>query len=317
MVEMDFSTLFADAFRSETDRPIKDASGRIRKDFVFGLGVCIASALIWFLMNVGFQPRFLLETYRITPWMWLSLACNLAFGLCLLIAPKTRAYAIVPFLFALFPAAFMIDASVMPYIRDSVKPTAAAKGADWKFVADIVFISCELAFALVILFASRVGNPFSLKRHPHKGPRPMVRFVVGLETLFIIVVIGLQIDVLMKYRFPIDRYLSIFGIQVVFSLLLGFKEELIFRWLIVRIGERVMASRWAAVWFSALLWSSYHYLFGEAVGTGLWAAFWVWVVSMWWSLLSYRRNSLWSALAGHFVIEMFGFYVMYLPLIAK
>ncbi|MFA6505282.1 MAG: CPBP family intramembrane glutamic endopeptidase [Treponemataceae bacterium] len=316
MDEMDFSTLFADAFRADTDRPLKDASGHIRRDYLLGLGVFVVSTLIWFLMNVGFQPRFLLETYRATPWMWFSVSTNLLFGVCLLVARKTRPYALVPFMFALFPAAFLIDSTVMPYIRDMIKPTAAAKGADWKFVADLVFISLELVFALLILSVARVGNPFSLKKSPHLGPRPMVPYVVGLEVAFLVVVWGLQMDVLYKFRFPIDRYFSLFGIQVVFSILLGLKEELIFRWLIVRIGERMLGSRWTAVLINATLWSSYHYFFGEAVGTGLWASFWVFVVSVWWALLSYRRNSIWAAFAAHFVIEMFGFYVMYLPLIS-
>lgn len=307
--------MFTDAFRTDTDRPLKDASGRFRRDYVFGLGVFIVSTLIWFLMNVGFQPRFLLEPYRATPWLWLSVSANLLFGFGLLVARKTRPFALIPFLFALFPAAFLLQSAVMPFIKGAIRPTEAAKGADWKFVADLVFMFWELAFALIILFVSRVGNPLSLKRDPVPRRRPMRPFVVGLEIAFLIVVWGLQMEVLMRYKFPVDRYVSLFGIQFVFSLLLGFKEELIFRWLIVRIGERILGSRWTAVIINALLWSSYHYFFGEAVGTGLWPSFWVFVVSIWWALLSYRRNSLWSATAGHFVIEMFGFYVMYLPLI--
>jgi membrane protease YdiL (CAAX protease family) len=284
--------------------------GNSRRSAIPGLIVFGVSSVFWFLMNVSFQGRFLPVPYQATIWFFISLGLNLCFGIGLLIFPKSRPYALVPFVFTLFPAAFLIMTLLGEPLQKLIPPSAAAGGLDWKFIYDDVFFLAELVFMFLFLGLSRTGNPFSLKRNPALPLKPLIRF---LEGLFIVVVLFLMALLLYNSRFPPSRFLQLLKYQIPFAILLGLKEELLFRWVLPRLGERLMASRLTAVCFVAVLWALYHGLFGEGVGTGFGSAAAVCIASFWWSLLSYRYNSIWSAWLGHTVVELYGFYLMYIP----
>jgi hypothetical protein len=315
--------IFLHAFVVQTDSPLlipslqnkgenRECLRKIpRPDLLRGLVVFIIAGFFWFLMNLSFQPRFFPDTFVITPWVCLSLGINLLFGLVLLLPPKTRPLAFIPFLFTLFPLSFIILAVLGETIRGYVPGTGTAHNLNWKFVYDCVFFLTELVFMAVFLFLSRTGNPFRIKKQA--SPLPGRRIMLFPELLFILVVLFLLINLLVRAEFPLDRFMGLLKYQIPFALLLGLKEEVFFRWILMRTGERLLASRLVTVCYIALLWSSYHGFFGEGIGGGFWPAFWVCVASLWWSLLSYRYNSLWSAWTGHTVVELYGFYLMYLP----
>lgn len=288
---------------------------RVRKGFLSGAGILILASALWFLMNANFQPRFSLEPYRPTSWMIVSLVSSVSFGLALSAIPRTRSFALVPFFFSIFPAAFLIDAALAPAIRAAVPPSAAAGGADWKFVSDLVFFSAELLLGLPFLRLAGVGNPFAAMRP--RSRRPLGPAVGLVEFLFAGTVLVLLVLFLLAHRFPPGRFLSLLGYQILFAALLGLKEELFFRWILVRVAERALASRGAAILWTALLWSVYHGLFGEGIGSGFVSAFWVFVVSLWWSFLSYWRGNIRGAWFGHFLVELYGFYLMYYPLVLR
>jgi hypothetical protein len=266
------------------------------------------SSVFWFLMNIPFQPRFLPVPYTRSPWMLGSLALNAVFGLALLPSPKTRPLGIIPFMFTLFPLAFIAMTFLGELLRALIPGTESARGLDWKFAADCLFFLTELAFMFIFLGLSRTGNPFALK--PPLTVKKSIRFG---ETVFILGVLTLTVLLLRGESFPLGRFLRLLKYQIPFALLLGLKEELFFRWILVRTGERLLGSRIISIAFMALLWGGYHFFFGEGVGTGFWPAFWVVVVSFWWSLLSYHYNSIWSAWLGHTAVELYGFYLMYSP----
>jgi hypothetical protein len=309
----DFLDIFIQAFTAKTDKPLRDPSGKIRKELVSGLAVFFVSVVFWFLMNISFQPRFMPVPFFLTPWIFVSLGANFCFGFVLLLSRKTRGLALIPFLFTLFPLTFIILVFSAENIRKIIPATSAGRGLDWKFVYDGLFFLVELFFIGFFFFLSRTGNPFPLKKQPFLPMRKLIRF---LEFLFIAVVLSLLVILCLRFRFPFRRFLRLIKYQLPFAVLLGLKEELLFRWVLLRLGERFLGSRLISVCFWALAWSVYHGFFGEGVGVGFWPAFWVCIVSFWWSLLSYRYRSLWTAWFGHVVIELYGFYLMYIPFLA-
>jgi membrane protease YdiL (CAAX protease family) len=307
----DFKGIFIQAFTAETDKPLIDSRGRPRGDLFPALAVLIIASGLWLLMNRSFQPRFLPVPYRPDRWLFVSLGANLVLGTALFLFPRTRPLALVPYFFTLFPAAFLTMTLLGEPVKALITGTGAANYLDWKFVYDCLFFGVEILLALLMLKLSRTGNP--LGPPPQKTALPLVYFVRFWELLFIAAVAALLFLLLLRTGFPPGRFVKLLRYQIPFALLLGFKEELLFRWILLRLGERLLRHRFAAVCFAALLWSLYHGLYGEGVGSGFWSAFWVCVVSFWWSLVSYRYNSIRVALGGHFVIELYGFYLMYIP----
>jgi hypothetical protein len=306
-----YKALFAQAYTAAADEPLLGGDKKLRKTLFLPLGVLTVSSIFWFLMNRPFQPRFLPVPFQPNPWVFVSLGANLLLGTLLALFPKTRSLAPVPFFFALFPAAFLITAFAGASFPSRIPPSAFAHGLDWKFYYDCLFFTVEIIFALFFLKLLRLGAPLSLRR-PAPG-LPMAAFVRFWELLFLAVTGGLLVQLLLQARFPPDRFVKLLRYQLPFALLLGLKEELLFRWILPRLGEGLLRHRFTAVCFCALLWGLYHGLFGEGTGTGFGPAFWVCVVSFWWSLVSYRYNSIWVALGGHIGVELYGFYLMYLP----
>jgi membrane protease YdiL (CAAX protease family) len=319
----EWGRIFAHAFTARTDSPLRisplqnepENRDRLRKiprpDLLRGLAVFILAGSVWFLMNLSFQPRFLPRVFVITPWVCLSLGINLLFGLALLLPPKTRPLAFIPFLFTLFPLSFIILAALGETLREFIPGTGTTRDLNWKFVYDCVFFFTELVFMVVFLFLSRTGNPFRIRKQAPSPPGR--RVILFLKLLFILVVLFLLVTLLVRAQFPLSRFIGLLRYQIPFALLLGLKEEIFFRWILIRTGERLLASRLVTVCYIALLWSSYHGFFGEGIGSGFWSALWVCVASFWWSFLSCRYNSLWAAWTGHTVVELYGFYLMYLP----
>jgi membrane protease YdiL (CAAX protease family) len=292
-----------------------DANGKVRSGLIAVSGILLISAILWFLMNLSFQYRHSPAPFVLTPWIVVSFSSCVFLGLVLMIRKKTRPYALIPFFFSLFPLAYLVMALWGGALREIVPGSAAANGLDWKFIYDCVWIFIELALTSVFLGISRTGNPFSLSglRPKIVSGLPMKKFIWFWEGLFIFVVFTLLVIILWKARFPLNRFFLLLKYQIPFALLMGLKEELFFRWILVRLGERYLKSRFVSICIAALIWSGYHGFFGsECVGTGFLPAFWVCVVSFWWSLLSYRYNSILPAWMGHAVIEFYGFYLMYI-----
>jgi membrane protease YdiL (CAAX protease family) len=311
----EFKQIFIRAFTAPTDKPLMDGKGRLRAGLIPISGIILISAGLWFIMNLSFQNRHSPEPFALTPWVIVSFSSCLVFGLALMIRKETRIYALAPFLFALFPLAYLVMALWGGTLQGRIPGSAAANGLDWKFIYDCVWISVELALIFVFLWISRTGNPFSLSGLSLKNISglPMKKLIWFWEGLFILVVFSLLVIILRQWRFPLNRFFPLLKYQIPFAILMGLKEELFFRWILVRIGERYLKSRFVSVCISALIWSGYHGFFGsECVGIGLWPTFWVGVVSFWWSLLSYRYNSIWPAWIGHAMIEFYGFYLMYI-----
>jgi membrane protease YdiL (CAAX protease family) len=263
-------------------------------------------------MNLEFRPRFATEPFVPALWTYLSLGGNFLFGLLLLIFPKTRFLAFIPLVFTLFPLAFLILCLSGEGLRNLIPGSEAAGGLDWKFLYDCLFFTAELAFIGLFWLLSRTGKPLALVKPPR---RPLDTFVKFWEFFFIIGVFSLLAILLYRSRerFPPGRLIALLKYQIPFALLLGLKEELLFRWALLRKMEELLGSRLLAVCALALVWSLYHGFFGEGIGAGFWPAFWVCVVSFWWSLLSYRYNTLWPAWTGHTALELYGFYLMYIP----
>ncbi|MDR1929804.1 MAG: CPBP family intramembrane metalloprotease [Treponema sp.] len=311
----EFKQIFIRAFTSPADKPLTDAGGRLRAGLIPVLGIFLLSAGLWFIMNLSFRNRHSPAPFALTLWVILSLSSCLFFGLALMIRREIRFCALIPFSFALFPLAYLVIALWGGTLRERIPGSAAANGLDWKFIYDCVWISIELVLTFVFLRISRTGNPFALprpgaKRRPGLPMKKLIRF---WELLFIVVVLFLLVIILRQRRFPADRFFPLLKYQIPFAVLMSLKEELFFRWILLRLGERYLKSRFVSVCIAALIWSGYHGFFGgEGIGTGLWPAFWVCVVSFWWSLLSYRYNSIWPAWIGHTAIEFYGFYLMYL-----
>jgi membrane protease YdiL (CAAX protease family) len=263
-------------------------------------------------MNVDFQPRHVNVPLVFSKWYAISFTLNLIFGLGLLLAKRSRKLAFFPLLFSYFPLVLIIMAYIGPFLKENVPPSAWANGMDWKFLNDSVLFCLELFFIGLFFLIYRVKNPFAM-HYRHAKELEFGRVIRFTEILFILVVFCLMLMVVLRMNLAPTRFFKLLMYLIPFSLLLGLKEELVFRWLLLRQGEKVLGSRLVVVVSGAVLWGLYHALFGEGIGVGVVSFAATAFVSLWWSFLAYRNNSIWASFFGHTMIEVYGFYLMYSP----
>jgi membrane protease YdiL (CAAX protease family) len=291
-------------------------------------GVCCVSAIIWLVMNVPFTPRFSLSAYTATRGMYISAYLNLAFGLCL-IALRQKKRAFFPFFFAVFPIAYLVTAGTGSYIfgTDFSGPRLTSK-----LLYDCYFFAIEIIgfFCLAKAFGMNLSCLGSKRREPtptfFRDPPFTSRLGMRVSNFLIVffcsVVMSLLAIILMRYKVPAGVLLKLLGLQVLFALLLGFKEEFFFRWLLTNglvdalkdTGKKL--SGLVALLLVAVFWATYHGFFGEGVGSGLVSAGACFIASVFWGFLTLQRGNIRTALLGHFCIELYGVYLMYLPLLA-
>lgn len=296
---------------------------------ILTVAVCALSGFFWLLMNVPFTPRFSLAPYRATGGMFVSLGLNALLGL-LLIAIRQKKLAFIPFFFAMFPLAYAITAFTGHLILGSDFTGALFYR---KILYDCYFFAVEMVcvstLALVFgkslrcLGSSKKPNDSKGLSEPIFASRP-VTFITGFSVIFFCtVVLGLMVLLLVKNRVPLSVIASLAWMQILFAVFLGFKEELLFRWVLARsVAENLPMRRRSWAVFAAMVivahyWGVYHGFFGEGVGSGLGSAAACFIASMYWGYLTFRNGSLRLGVLGHVCIELYGFYLMYLPLLAS
>jgi len=278
---------------------------------------------------VPFTPRFSLAPYRATSGMFVSLGLNVLLGILLLVLQRKK-LSFIPFFFAMFPLAYVITAFTGHLILGSDFTGALFYR---KILYDCYFFAVEMVCvsALALVFGKSLHCLGFLKRpEDAKGfTEPVfasraVTFITGFSVIFFCTfVIGLMVLLLTKNRVPLTVIASLAWMQVLFAVFLGFKEELLFRWVLARsVAENLPLRRraWvalAAMVIVALYWGVYHGFFGEGVGNGIGSAAACFIASMFWGYLTFRNGSLRLGVLGHICIELYGFYLMYLPLLAS
>lgn len=111
-----------------------------------------------------------------------------------------------------------------------------------------------------------------------------------------------------------DLVAKILPFQLLFGLLLGFKEEIIFRWIGLKGAEHAGHSRTAGALIMALAWGLYHAFFAEGMGpNGPWTFWWAFFVSCYFSYMVYELKNVWVPSILHVLIELFAFWIIYGP----
>ncbi|GHT49625.1 hypothetical protein FACS1894102_4510 [Spirochaetia bacterium] len=299
--------IYKQAFTSDTD-------AKLSIKLIPGILICLLSASLWFVMNGSFNLRHSPQSFPVTTSVIASVVLCVLFSGILYVTKRYRSFFIVPLAFVVFPVAYLLIANWGESLKTIVPATTAAGGLDWKFVYDIFWIITELALMVPIFILCRLKNPLPLKRKQKtQSALPCAKAVIFIDIFFIVGVLALMVHILVQANFPLKRFVSLLKYQIPFGILMGFKEEFFFRWILVRLIERLLKSRIAAVCISVFVWGMYHALFGgESVGVGFFAGFLTCVCSFWWTFTTYRNNSLWASFAGHTVIEWYGFYLMYI-----
>jgi len=296
---------------------------------ILPIAVCALSGFFWLLMNVPFTPRFSLSPYRATSGIFVSLGLNALLGTVLL-AMKRNKLAFIPFFFAMFPLAYAITAFTGHLILGSDFTGALFYR---KILYDCYFFAIEMVCVstLALVFGKNLHCLGFLKKpndakgftEPVFASRPVTFLTVFSVLFFCTFVIGLMVLLLVSNRVPLSVIASLAWMQVLFAVCLGFKEELLFRWVLARsVAENLPLRRrsWAALAamvIVALYWGVYHGFFGEGVGSGIASAAACFIASMYWGYLTFRNGSLRLGVLGHICIELYGFYLMYLPLLAS
>lgn len=296
---------------------------------ILPIAICALAGFFWLLMNVPFTPRFSLAPYRATSGMFISLSLNALLGL-LLFAFKRKNLAFIPFFFAMFPLAYVITAFTGHLILGSDFTGALFYR---KILYDCYFFVIEMicVSALALVFGKNLHCLGFLRKPDNaKGlTEPVfasrgVTFITAFSVIFFCTfVLGLMVMLLAKNRVPLTVIASLAWMQILFAVCLGFKEELLFRWVLARsVAENLPLRRrsWAAfgaMIIVALYWGVYHGFFGEGVGSGIGSAAACFIASMYWGYLTFRNGTLRLGVLGHICIELYGFYLMYLPLLAS
>ena len=194
------------------------------------------SAAAWLLSNIGAPLRFSLAPIQLSWWHLGSIAFNGLLASALIVLKKKR--------LLLFPAFFMVQPlayAIMYLIVTNVIGVNYLPGhITVKFITDILFFLLEIVLFFAFLYFQNPKdiNPFVVNNDYKKYDNPLVP-IPSRKLRRTLVILGyvLQMGVVlaMAIASPIglkvswNSFLSLFGIQLVFSLLLGLKEELIFR----------------------------------------------------------------------------------------
>lgn len=292
----------------------------LSRDSVISISICLVSGIIWFAMNIPFYMRFELKPFTVTPAMVYSLVINFIFAIVLLVC-KQKKNAFFPFFFALFPLAYIFVAFTATYFFGS---DYTGMNITKKFMYDIYFFVCEIACMLILALCTKQSFRFFTGNHANIEKQYLitdtrfftkkVRYAInGWSVFFASAVSLLTVWIIYKNNISVHLFLRLLVFQIPFAVLLAFKEELIFRWLLVHNLIDTTKSQLISLFIVALFWGVYHALFGEAVGTGLLSGIACFVISLWWGFVTIRSGNIRNAFIGHFFIEMYGFYLMYGP----
>lgn len=291
--------------------------------------VAIVSALVWLIMNVPFTPRFTLVPYVATRGMYLSLAINAAFGAALfLFGQKRRAF--IPLFFAMFPLAYLITAKTGHLFLGT---DFTGSNFPRKILYDCYFFLTEIACisALALIFKRPVAC-FGFKRNATNGKaggrtltdsKAAVIFERVSFAVFCLVVFGLMVLILARNRVPLSLIVRLSILQILFAALLSLKEEFFFRWLLTDSIVDSTSSKGSkkplilAILLVGVFWGMYHGFFGEGVGSGIVSALACFVVSVYWGFLTVQNGTILKGFVGHLFIELYGFYLMYMPILTE
>lgn len=280
---------------------------------VFGL-----STLAWLVSNIHAPLRYSLAPLQLSWWHIGSICFNVLLA-ALLIAFKKNRLVIFPAFYMVQPLAYAIMYLVITHI---IGTNYLPDNIPLKFITDILFFLLEIVMFSVFLFFQNVKapNPFQFKADPKTRditlvPIPNRRLRRNLVILGYVlqmgVVLAMCIIAPINLKVSWNSFINLLGIQIVFSLLLGLKEELIFRWVFLKGMEKLFGNIWVATLIQAAAWALYHFFFGEGIDNKIIYGIVTFIGAVWFSVLVYEFKNILLATLSHALIEVFAFYLMY------
>lgn len=278
--------------------------------FVYGL-----STLAWLISNIHAPKRYSLAPLVFSEWHMLSIAINLCL-LGLLLFFKQKKFIFFPIFYMVQPIAY----GLMYLITHQLLGTNYQSDYILKFWTDILFFILEILLFLPFLIFQKEKNPFRLRQRREEWnismvPIPSHRLRRNLVYIGYAaqmgVVLWMTIGMHIGLKVGLYTFFNLLGIQMIFSLLLGLKEEFIFRWVYLKNLEKIFGNIWIAAVLQTIPWATYHVFFGEGIDNGLAYGLVTIIGSMWFSVLVYEFKSIILATLSHALMEVFAFYMMY------
>jgi membrane protease YdiL (CAAX protease family) len=324
-----------------------------KSQLTWGIFTAAFAATAWLIASIGAPPRFTWDPLKLSIWQIVSASLNLLLA-AFLIMIKKRKIAFIPLFFSVQPVAYIamywiavkligIDYSDMnrKFFTDILffilemamfapfffwiddKNPFRVKGLfyDGK-VNEQEKLELDWSIPLFILFNKYKRNSlFGKKQKPQTEQekkkwyhfrRSLIWFFFWLHTA---VTLYVAIILPFVHRIPLHVFLRLIGVQMVFAVLLGLKEEIFFRWILLKGLEKIFKSRILILLLQALPWGIYHAFFGEGTGRGPIGFGFTFIGAMWYGYLVLEFDSIWLAFFCHLIVEIAGFYNLYGALI--
>jgi membrane protease YdiL (CAAX protease family) len=278
---------------------------------VYGL-----STVVWLLSNVGAPLRYSLAPLHLSWWHIGSICFNILLAVYLLFS-KQKKLLFFPLFYAVQPLAYAIMYLVVTYV---IGTKYLPDNIPLKFITDIFFFILEIVMFTAFLFVQKEKNPYTGKPDnkdrditliPIKNRKVRRNLVIAGYVLQMGVVLYMAVVTPIQMKVGGSTFLGLLGIQLVFSLLLGLKEELIFRWVYLKGMEKLFGNIWIATLIQAAAWALYHYFFGEGIPDKVIYGVVTFIGAVWFSVLVYEFKNIILATLSHALIEVFAFYLMY------
>ena len=286
--------------------------------------IVILSSVIWLISNINCPLRFTLEPLSFTNWHVGGLIGQILLAVVLLSIKSWRKFVFYPALFGIYTAFYMIMSVVLPCFVS----TDYESDFTLKIINDLVYFTLETCAFLPLLLFLKDKNFLNIRLFRKNGcsdssipynsqPKAAKYFMNISSAVFIVGVFIIAFVYPFRMGITADVFKKLLVFQLIFGLIIGIKDEIVFRWLLQGKLFSDTGSILAAILTQAVIWMVYHFFFGEGTGTGYFAAFMTLVAAAWWGYATFMYKNLWIPFIGHIGVELFGFYLMYGVFIQK
>ena len=169
-----------------------------------------------------------------------------------------------------------------------------------KVIFDIIFFAIEIALFIPFLIYLKNKNPLT----DLKKKQPLFNVIMILSIL-------LGVIYLVYVGMSFKNTVKLLVLQVIFSILLGFKEEFSFRWIFMEFTDEILGSKTISLLFQAIPWSLYHVFFGEGTGRYVVGGLLTLVGAIGFGKVTQKYGSITYASFVHILIEFYAFFVLY------
>ncbi len=289
---------------------------------IFPVIIAVLSSVIWLLSNINCPLRFTTEPMQFTNWHIIGLTAQIVSAAILFSVRKWRKFIFYPLLFGIYSAFYILMSVLLPIFIN----TDFASDFTLKIIHDLIYFTAETAVFLPMLLFLKNKNFLNIRLFhknsssdlsiPYNTQPKSVKYFMNISSaLFIagVFIIGFTYPFRIGITTEVFKQMLLF--QLIFGLVIGIKDEIVFRWLLQQKLFSDTGSIIITILVQSIIWMSYHFFFGEGTGTGYFAAFMTLIAAAWWGYAAYIYKNLWLPFIGHIGIELFGFYLMYSPFI--